>query len=229
MMSVSQTVTVVDDEHHMRDSLVWMLRTRGFQVEAFSSPREILDFQAPDIPGCLVADYQLPGMSGLELQRELRHRGSRRPFIIITGHGEVHSAVDSMREGAIDFILKPFEQHQFLNRVREALRQDLDQRRRRKESSRLRERIDRLTPREREVMDLVVEGRLTKQIAQQLGISVKTVEVHRSHVTKKMEVSSVAQLVRLVVEFAEANCDQSGRFDQHERAPVPCEESTLVS
>ena len=209
MTSVQPAVTVVDDEHDMRESLVWMLKTRGFNIEAFASPRELLQCQEPDIPGCLVADYQLPGMTGLELQRELRRRGSRRPFIIITGHGEVNSAVDSMREGAIDFILKPFDQQQFINRVQEALRWDEKFRQRWQLHEQLQQRIDSLTPREREVMDLVVEGKLTKQIAQELGISAKTVEVHRSHVTKKMDVDSVAQLVRLVVEYSDAHSDDT--------------------
>jgi RNA polymerase sigma factor (sigma-70 family) len=152
-------------------------------------------------------------MNGLDLQRELRRRGSHRPFIIITGYGEVYSAVDAMREGAVDFILKPFDQQHFVNRVREALRSDARFRQQHATRENLRSRINSLTPREREVMDLVVEGKLTKQIALELGISAKTVEVHRSHVTKKMHVDSVAQLVRLVLEFAEAS--------HRERSPHP--------
>ena len=201
-MRAAPTVLVVEDDRVMRESLVWLLETAELNVEAYGSPDELLERYDPDQPGCLVLDLQLGKMTGLELWRRLQERGCRHPFIIISGQGDIGAAVQSMHDGAVDFLEKPFDRQLFLGRVRQAIERDANNRHRRVSDLETQSQIDSLTPREREVMGLVVDGKLTKQIARRLDISEKTVEVHRSHVTKKMHVQSVAQLVRLVTEHS---------------------------
>lgn len=196
---VEPTVYVVEDDQDMRRSLEWALRSEGLRVAAYESPQEFLDEYDAESAGCLVLDLRLPGMSGLDVQREVRARGGIVPFVVITAHGDVPQAVAAMRQGAVDFIEKPFSRQQLLDRIREALASDADARRTAHDEHEVRKRLARLTPREREVLDLVVEGKLTKEIARRLGISPKTVEVHRSNLVKKMAVTCVAQLVRQVV------------------------------
>jgi two-component system response regulator TtrR len=196
---------VVEDDRVMRESLVWLLKTAELNAEAYGLPGELLERYDPDQPGCLVLDLQLSEMTGLELWQRLREKGCRHPFIIISGQGNICTAVQSMHEGAVDFIEKPFDHQRLLSRVRQAIQHDANNRRRRVSHLETQTRIDSLTPREREVMELVVEGNLTKQIAKRLEISGKTVDVHRSHVTKKMHVQSVAQLVRLMIEHSLGN------------------------
>jgi FixJ family two-component response regulator len=198
MLANDPRIILVEDEQQMRESLIWMLRSTGYEVDAHAAPTSLLESYDPDTPGCLVLDLRLPEMNGLELVAQLRQKGGNHPFIMITGHGDVPVAVDSMKQGAVDFLSKPFSHRIFLNRVKEALDRDTKDRQRRKEEAIIQKRIDLLTPREREVMHLVVDGLLTKQIATELGIKNKTVEVHRSHVTRKMQVESVPQLVRMV-------------------------------
>jgi two-component system, LuxR family, response regulator FixJ len=192
-----QTVILVDDDQSVRESLEWMLREEQLRVDAYPSPKNLLLEYDADKPGCLVLDLRLPEMSGIELHDQLVERGCRHPFIIMTGHGEVLDATQAMRSGAVDFIEKPLDRKLFLARVYEALERDKLQRSEHLRRRDLEFRLTKLTPREREVLTLVVEGLLTKQIAGQLGISIKTVEVHRSNITKKMGVESVVQLVRL--------------------------------
>lgn len=189
------TVFIVEDDDDLRESLQWMIRKIGLQVEAYTSPQKLLDQYESTKPGCLVLDLRLPGMSGLDLQKQLVARGSRHPFIVLTAHGEVPSAVEAMRLGALDFIEKPFSRQYLLDRIQQAIQIDAQARRNQAELDVVKKLLDTLTRRERQVLDLVVAGRLTKQIAKTLEISPKTVEVHRSKVVKKMRVDSVIELV----------------------------------
>jgi RNA polymerase sigma factor (sigma-70 family) len=197
------TVFVVDDDPAMRNSLRWLIESTGLRVETFADANAFLAGLRHDGPACLVLDVRMPGMSGLDLQTVLGERGVAIPTIILTGHAEVPMAVGAVKAGAIDFIEKPFSDQLLLDRVRQGIemdRQDRECRARREEVMR---RVSLLTQREREVLDLVVAGNPNKEIAQRLGLSPKTVEVHRAHVMEKMQASSVAELVRLVL-FAQA-------------------------
>lgn len=193
------TVFVIDDDMAVRESLRWLLESVGLRVEVFANADALLDRVTADSAGCLLLDVRLPGMSGLDLQQVLHERGIDLPIIIITGHGDVPIAVRALKGGAMDFIEKPFNDQMLLDRVRDALERDRQRRAERDRSASVRNRIDRLTPRERQVMDLVVQGKLNKQIAAHLGLSHKTIEVHRAHIMRKMEADSVATLVRLVL------------------------------
>lgn len=203
-------VYLLDDDEGMRTSLTHVLTEVGLDVLPFASPAEFFAAYEPEQPGCLVFDVQLPELSGMELLKELQRRGCPHPFLIISGHGTVTLAVEAMRCGAIDFLEKPFHPEQFIARVREALERDALTRQTHYENLDFERRVGSLTPRERQVMQLVVDGRLTKQIAKELGISTKTVEVHRSNVTKKMGVASVAQLVKLVTTVTAYSASHSG-------------------
>jgi len=192
------TVFIIEDDDDLRESLQWMIRKLGLDVDAYASPRKFLEEHDAEKPGCLVLDLRLPEMSGLDVQKQLLSQGSFRPFIVLTAHGEVPSAVEAMRLGALDFIEKPFSRQYLLDRIHQAIELDLKTRQTQAEVNAVTKLIETLTRREREVLDLVVSGRLTKQIAKQLGISPKTVEVHRSKVVKKMQVDSVVELVLMV-------------------------------
>jgi len=200
-MLTPATVYLLDDDPEMRQSLKWMLESDGFAVKSYRLPTELLEDYNPDLPGCIVLDVNLPEMTGLEVRDAMLQHGCRHPFLFITGCGTVRTAVNAIRGGAVDFMEKPFSNRMFLERLREAVRRDAHWRIRREEQTQLRRRFDTLTPREREVMELVVDGKLSKQIARALRISIKTVDVHRSHVTQKLGVESVPQLVRMVGEF----------------------------
>ena len=193
------TVFVVDDDRAMRDSLSWLLDSVGLRVRSYATAAEFLADHDPAQPGCLVLDVRMPGMSGLDLQAELARRGVELPTIVITGHAEVSMAVRAVKAGALDFIEKPFSDQLLLDRVRQALEIDLEVRevRRRREDA-LR-RLATLTAREREVLNLVVAGKQNKEIASELGVSPKTVEVHRAHVMSKMCVDSLAELIRITL------------------------------
>ena len=188
-------VFVVDDEEPVRDSLRWLLESVGLSVRCYPKAADFLhDYDAAQ-PGCLVLDVRMPGMSGLDLQEELARRGAELPTIVITAHGEVPMAVRAVKAGAVDFIQKPFSDQLLLDRVRQALeidRQDREARQRREEARR---RLATLTVRERAVLELVAAGRSNKEAAATLGVATKTIEVHRSRVMEKMEVDSVAELV----------------------------------
>ncbi len=193
------TVFVVDDDAAMRDSLRWLIESVGLRVEAFATADDFLARHDPERPGCLVLDVRMPGMSGLELQDELARLDVRLPAIVITGHADVPMAVRAVKGGALDFLQKPFSDQVLLDRIRQAL--DLDRRRRRAAAQRrdaLRRR-ELLTAREREVMDRIVAGKSNRVIAAELGLSPKTVEVHRAHVMEKMQVATLAELIRLAV------------------------------
>lgn len=209
MKQATATVFVVDDDAALRESLGWLFESAGLGCEGYASAQEFLAEYRPENPGCLLIDVRMPGLSGLDLQEELRRCGVPPPIIIMTGHAEVPTAVRALRGGAIDFIRKPFSDRTLLDRVRQAI--DLDQRTRREriECTRFAEQLDRLTPREREVMNLVIAGKPNKIIAADLGISPKTVEIHRGRVMEKMQADSVAELVRLSLLW-KAHAPQSG-------------------
>jgi two-component system response regulator FixJ len=197
MNETESTVFVVDDDADLRESLGWLFQSAGLRVKSYSTAQEFLTDYKPEEPGCLLLDVRMPGLSGLDLQEELRRRGVPPPIIIMTGHARVPMAVRALKGGAIDFIQKPFSDQSLLERIRQAI--DLDRRTRqvRTEAAKFAALLTYLTPREREVMDLVIAGKPNKIIAADLGISPKTVEIHRGRVMEKMQVESVAELVRL--------------------------------
>jgi RNA polymerase sigma factor (sigma-70 family) len=192
------TVFLVDDDKQIRDALTWFLQSVGLRVESCASPEQALATCHPEIPGCLVVDIQLPGMNGFELRKRLMTKGCFQPFLVMSGHGDVSSAVRAMRMGAIDFLEKPFSHQRLVDCVQRAIERDTEARRRQAEHESVHERLESLTPRETEVLELVADGTLSKRIATRLGISPKTVEVHRSNIMRKMKVESVAQLVHLI-------------------------------
>jgi RNA polymerase sigma factor (sigma-70 family) len=196
------TVFIVDDDPAMRKSLRWLTESVGLPVETFATAEEFLAGCDGTRPGCLVLDVRMPGMSGLDLQALLAQRRATMPVIIVTGHGEVQSAVRAMKAGAVAFIEKPFSDQELLDAIRQALEQDLVNRAAEEKYQGLLQRFEQLTPREREVMKLIVGGRANKQIAAELKISQKTVEVHRAHVMRKLRVRTVAELVRMAVDLA---------------------------
>lgn len=193
-------IYVVDDDRDVQVSIGWILSSLGWKIRMFDRPSDILSLPIPAHCGCLVVDLQLPEMDGLELLRRLREKGWQLPFVVMSGFGDIPGAVTAMRLGAHDFLEKPISPEQLLQIVTKAV--DRDRVRHEKELYLLsiQRRFDRLTPREKQVLELVVQGRLNKQIASDLKVAIKTVESHRSSLTKKMEVDSVAQLVRYVIE-----------------------------
>lgn len=191
-------VYVVDDDDAVRDSLKLLLRSVDLPSRTFASAGEFLDSYDGDASSCLVADIRMPGMSGLELQEELLRRKADLPIIFITGHGDVPMAVKAMKAGAMDFIQKPFRDQDLLDRIYRALQQDAERRRSSREARKAQQCLEMLTPRETEVMERVVSGQANKVIAQDLGVSQRTVELHRARVMHKMGVRSLAELVRLV-------------------------------
>ena len=195
-MSETSTVYVVDDDPAMRDSLRWLLESVDFQVHIFESATAFLDEYKGHRPACLVLDVRMPGMSGLDLQDELVRRGVNIPMIMISAHGDVPVAVRALKTGAIDFIEKPFSDQLLLDRVRQALEKDQQASQTDEVKEAIRARTATLTPREREVMELVVAGNPNKAVASQLGLSQKTVEIHRARVMSKMSAGSLAELVR---------------------------------
>ena len=191
------TVYVVDDDDGMRRALSLLLNTVGYKTAAFASPKEFLDTFRPDAAGCLVLDIRMPGMSGLEIQQHLNRMGSMLPVIFITGHGDVPMAVQAMKEGAFEFVQKPFRDQDLLDRINHALELDQQNRSTLGRRADVLQRSESLTPREREVMQLVVDGAANKVIAIDLGLSERTVEIHRAKVMEKMGARSVAHLVKL--------------------------------
>lgn len=197
------TIFVVDDDAAVRDALKLLLRSVGHAVETFGSAQEFLDAYGEDRAGCLVLDIRMPGMSGLELQQKLNEKHSILPIIFITGHGDVPMAVEAMQAGAVDFIQKPFRDQDLIDRINQALEKDGSNRAALGERNDIRRRLETLTPREREVLDLVVHGKANKVIAGDLKLSQRTVEIHRARVMEKMQASSLAHLVRMVLEVGQ--------------------------
>jgi FixJ family two-component response regulator len=196
-MDAEALVFVVDDDAPMRESLKNLLRSVGLRVEAFASAQEFLHSPRPDVPSCLVLDVRLPGLSGLELQKQMAEGDRHMPIIFITGHGDIPMTVQAMKAGAVEFLTKPFRDQELLDAVQHALERDRQAREQRAQSDALRRRYSALTPREREVMARVVVGLLNKQIAGELGTSEAAVKVHRQHVMEKMGATSLADLVRM--------------------------------
>ncbi|MGA8657520.1 MAG: response regulator transcription factor [Chthoniobacterales bacterium] len=190
-------VFVVDDDSSMREALVDLITSVGVRVEAFKSAREFLERRKCDAPACLVLDVRLPGLSGLDLQRELLRTEAPIPIIFITGHGDIPMSVRAIKEGALEFLAKPFRDQDLLDAIQHALDVDRAARQDRTIVAELRRRYESLTKREREVMKLIVSGLLNKQIAGELGSSEVTVKMHRGHVMRKMKAQSVVQLVRM--------------------------------
>jgi two-component system, LuxR family, response regulator FixJ len=201
--NVKPTVFVVDDDAAVRDALRFLLRSVGHAVEVFAAASEFLRAYGDDRPGCVVLDIRMPGMSGLELQQQLVERRAMIPVIFITGHGDVPMAVEAIQAGAMDFIQKPFRDQDLLDRINQALEKDSANRQALGELNLIRQRLESLTPREREVMDMVVRGKANKVIAADLDLSQRTVEIHRARVMEKMHASSLAHLVRMVLEIGE--------------------------
>jgi len=209
------TVFVVDDDEAVRGSLKLLLKTLSLPVQAYASAQEFLASFDPRRSGCLVLDIRMPGMSGLELQEELNTRGAMLPIIFITGHGDVPMAVEAMQRGAMDFLQKPFRDQDLLDRINKALEKDRAGRELLGNRERIQARIAELTPREREVMTLVTQGKANKVIAGDLQLSQRTVEIHRAHVMEKMGANSLAHLVRMAVD--------AGQAEPVSRPPPPAE------
>lgn len=203
MNGARPTVFIVDDDPDMRRSLERLIRSMFVNVEAHASAQAFLNAYHSSRPGCLVLDVRMPGMTGLELQEKLKAEGSNLPVIFITGHADVPMAVRALKAGAVDFVEKPFASDELLDRIRIALEQDAQSRRAHAQSAEVQARLATLTPREREVLKLVVGGLPTKQIAMKLGISAKTVDVHRSRIVGKMQAENVAALVRMAIQLGE--------------------------
>jgi FixJ family two-component response regulator len=203
-------VFVVDDDVSVREALRNLLRSVGLQVKTFETAREFLAGGRPDAPSCLVLDVRLPGLSGLDLQRELAKAEIDIPIIFITGHGDIPMSVRAMKAGAVEFLTKPFRDQDLLDAVQEAVARDREARAQRRQMQELRARYDSLTAREREVMTLVVRGLLNKQIAGQLGTTDATVKLHRGRVMHKMQANSLADLIRMA-EKLEAPAVKSAR------------------
>jgi FixJ family two-component response regulator len=191
------TVFIVDDDDGVRRALNTLMDSVGYAHVAYASAQEFLRHYQPDHPGCLILDIRMPEMSGLALQQELNRRGWHIPVIFVTGHGDVPMAVDAMKQGAFDFVQKPFRDQDLLDRVNRALQADADVRRESAGKEAVQRRWSALTPREKEVMALIVEGKANKVIAMDLTLSERTVEIHRARVMEKMKVRSVAQLVKM--------------------------------
>jgi two-component system response regulator FixJ len=191
------TVYIVDDDQAIRRAMDFLMRSVGLDYEIFHSADDFLAKYTDEFAGCLVLDIRMPGLGGLELQQKLLERDSSLPIIFITGHGDVPMAVEAMQKGAFDFIQKPFRDQELLDRVTEAMKTDREIRSAREERAGVANRIEKLTKREREVLDLVVTGKPNKIIAYELGVSQRTVEIHRARVMEKMEAKSLAGLVRM--------------------------------
>ena len=194
-----QIIHVVDDDEALRDSMTWMLEGNNYQVATYESAEAFLRVISPAMAGCVVLDVRMPGMNGLELFEELGRRRCALPVVFITGHGDVPMAVSALKKGAVDFIEKPFSEADMLRLIEQCLTLERDNRDKRLQEADTVRRLDHLTQREREVLELIIIGKLNKQIADVLGISIKTVEVHRARVMEKMGVNSLAELVQHVV------------------------------
>lgn len=197
MNNVADMVFVIDDDESIREALNSLIRSVGLNVATFASAQEFLQSPRPDVPACLILDVRMPGLSGLDLQRDLADANINIPIIFITGHGDIPMSVRAMKAGAVEFLTKPFRDQDLLDAIQQALERDRRARSQQAGSADLRNRYQSLTPREREVFALVVKGLLNKQIALQLGLSEITVKLHRRQVMEKMSADSLADLVRM--------------------------------
>ncbi len=201
MKEVQPTVFVIDDDDAVRSSLRLLLKSVGLPVQVYASALEFLPAYKPMQPGCLLLDIRMPGMSGLELQQTLSLQGATIPVVFITGHGDIPMAVEAMRHGAFDFLQKPFRDQDLIDRVQRALERDATTRSQLQQTELIHKRLESLTPRETEVLKLVTAGKPNKIMAATLGVSQRTVEIHRARVMEKMEAHSLAQLVRMMLEL----------------------------
>ncbi|MDX1754637.1 MAG: response regulator FixJ [Marinobacter sp.] len=199
MSDIQQTVYVVEDDEAVRDSLALLLKSDGKAVATYESASAFLADYSEEMAGCIVLDIRMPGMDGMELQKKLNERHAILPIIFVTGHGDVPMAVDAMKEGAVDFIQKPYREEALLEKIEAALEQDREQRKSLGEQQEILRRIKTLTPRESEIMERMIAGQANKVIAIELEISQRTVEIHRSRVMHKMGTHSLAHLVRMVL------------------------------
>jgi FixJ family two-component response regulator len=198
------TIHVVDDDQAVRESIKWLIESVGMNIETYGSADEFLDKYTEDSLGCVILDVRMPGLSGLDLQAIIRERGIDLPVIFITGHGDVPMAVRALKNGAVDFIEKPFNDQTLLDTIQAALQRHRDRLKKRGELDNIQARYDGLTTREQQVMDMVVSGKPNRDVAEALGISVKTVEVHRAKVMEKMQAKSIAELVKMSMIMREA-------------------------
>ena len=189
-------VFIVDDDARMREALSDLLESLGWRAVALGSAGEYLSYPRPDLPACLILDVELPDINGLDFQKQISH-GDHPPIVFLTGHGDIPSSVRAIKDGAVDFLTKPFTERDLVDAIRSAVEQDPAVRQERAELETLREHLASLTPREREVLPLVVSGLLNKQAAAELGISEVTLQIHRSKIMQKMEAASLADLVRI--------------------------------
>jgi len=191
-------IHVIDDDPAVRDALQWMLGSRGLKVSAWDSAQEFLHTASPDLCGCCLLDVRMPGMSGIELFDRLRAIDCRVPVIFLTGHGDVPMAVKALKDGAFDFVEKPYDDEVLVSKLQAALLHDQERARQSASADQLRQRLALLTQREREVMQRILAGKLNKVIADELGIAMRTVEVHRSHIFEKMQVRSAVELSQVL-------------------------------
>lgn len=194
-----QSVFIVDDDSGVRKALSLLARSAGLSAKSYASGYEFLDFCTPDVSGCLVLDVRMPGMDGLELQEILAVRGIGLPIVFITGHGDIRMSVEALKKGGVDFLEKPFDDEELLESIRTAMSLDDQRRQQRERQIAYQAGAALLTPRESEVMELLIDGKHTKQIAAILGISIKTVDKHKAKVLVKMQVDSVVALVQLAL------------------------------
>lgn len=197
--TAQQTVHIIDDDEAVRDSLSMLLSSLGIQSEQYENAQAFLDSDFQNAMGCIVLDIRMPGMSGMDLQAKLTELECTLPIIFITGHGDIPMAVEAMKRGAVEFVPKPFREQELLDCINRALQIDQDERESNQKVEEIKARMAKLTPRETEVMDMIIEGKANKVIAFDLDLSQRTVEIHRAHVMEKMQTRSLAELVRMVM------------------------------
>ena len=201
MKNDGAVVMVVDDDAGVRNAMRALLKSVGLNCALFASAQEFLDAYQPSQLGCLVLDIRMPGMSGMELQQQLNMRGAVIPVIFMSGHGDIPMAVEAMQHGAFDFLQKPFRDQDLLDRIQRAIARDAELRKSLGEHERIKAHLESLTPREREVLDLMTQGKQNKVVGQELGVSPRTIEIHRARVMEKMGARSVAELVRMMLDL----------------------------